>query len=159
MSAAALLCSAVLGTGSRTGEEAAAIRAVREPMCEVRAGRAVPRALDQLGGGAGLDSCCAAHWPSLRPLQAVVSEMHIEIHKHSLRRHGEDDVWETVRRHIRHGGGMGVVGSFSSIVPFSRRAAACWLHVWDTVRRHTNVRRSHDRALGLHGSILPPGRC
>jgi len=28
--------------------------------------------------------------------RAVIREMHIEIHKHALRRNGEDDIYETV---------------------------------------------------------------
>lgn len=52
---AALLVGAVLGTMSRSGEEAAAIHAVRVPMCEVRFGRRRPSA------GAWLSCSVGAH--------------------------------------------------------------------------------------------------
>lgn len=140
-----------LTMAGKRSEEAAAIRAVRVPMCEVRAPpplalrrqrlhRVLPSGescLQRSPADAPAFAVCllaladnVGHRTPLTPrtispphadgtrhgpdtgtststrdrstrrrprcTQAIVREMHIEIHKHSLRKHGEDDVWETV---------------------------------------------------------------
>ena len=48
---------------------------------------------------------------------AVISEMHIEIHKHSLRKSGEDDIYETVPAIC-----LAIVQNYT-LAPVSRRRA------------------------------------